>query len=303
MLDGRQYERHVTESELRARHALLQERVTQLEAAQELLRQTRQQLLHVERLRAMGQMAAAIVSQVDGPLATIERQAGELLAGDSSPATRSGLEEVQTAVGRLRELTQDALRFSRGGVPAVRSADLELLVGQVHRFFRPLARRVDLKLALAGDLPPVRVDPSHAEQVMANFVMNALDALEGRREPRICLSTGSASLDVLLQLEEEAGWPTRLVPDPPAVDLARAWIWAEVRDNGPGIPAEHLGLLFEPFFTTKGVGRGTGLGLSISRALAEECGGAVLVASRSGAGASFRLLLQSATPRVAGPDG
>ena len=77
------------------------------------------------------------------------------------------------------------------------------------------------------------------------------------------------------------------------VDLSREGPWAriQVRDNGPGIPAEHLGRLFDPFFTTKPVGQGTGLGLSISFGAIEQHGGRLTGGNAPQGGALFTVEL------------
>jgi two-component system sensor histidine kinase HupT/HoxJ len=64
-----------------------------------------------------------------------------------------------------------------------------------------------------------------------------------------------------------------------------------LRDNGPGIPPEHLPRMFDPFFTTKPVGKGTGLGLSISYGIVEQHGGKLDAANGSEGGAVFTLVL------------
>ncbi|XBP68350.1 ATP-binding protein [Polaromonas hydrogenivorans] len=68
-----------------------------------------------------------------------------------------------------------------------------------------------------------------------------------------------------------------------------------LRDNGPGIAAEHLSRIFDPFFTTKPVGKGTGLGLSISYGIVEQHGGVLSVSNHPGGGAEFLLELPVAS--------
>jgi CheY-like chemotaxis protein len=70
--------------------------------------------------------------------------------------------------------------------------------------------------------------------------------------------------------------------------------WATVRDNGPGIPAEHLEHLFEPFFTTRPAGKGSGLGLSISDGILHQHHGTIRVESAWGAGAAMHISLPAA---------
>jgi signal transduction histidine kinase len=74
-------------------------------------------------------------------------------------------------------------------------------------------------------------------------------------------------------------------------DRQVAYLAVEIRDQGVGIPEEHLEHLFEPFFTTKGVGEGTGLGLSIAYGIVQEHGGWIDVASQPGKGSCFSVFL------------
>jgi len=74
-----------------------------------------------------------------------------------------------------------------------------------------------------------------------------------------------------------------------------------LRDNGPGIPADHIGRVFDPFFTTKPVGQGTGLGLSISFGAIEQHGGQLVAGNAPEGGARFELSLPLASTRSPAP--
>ncbi|WP_051321426.1 PAS domain-containing sensor histidine kinase [Chrysiogenes arsenatis] len=125
-------------------------------------------------------------------------------------------------------------------------------------------RAVALRFELGENLPTVRGSAARLEQIIINFIMNALEAVPEKRG-EITVATYRLKGDDMLAVE--------------------------VRDNGCGIDTETLARLFEPFYTTKRGRGGTGLGLSISRATAEEHGGSIVVESTVGAGATFRLLL------------
>jgi signal transduction histidine kinase len=119
-------------------------------------------------------------------------------------------------------------------------------------------------------VPRAVADEHGLGQVFLNLIINAAQALKGKggpAEPRLRVATG-------LHGEDR--------------------VKVEVQDNGPGIPAEHLGRIFEPFFTTKPVGEGTGLGLSICHGIISGLGGELSVESQPGQGATFRILLPAA---------
>ncbi len=101
------------------------------------------------------------------------------------------------------------------------------------------------------------------EQVFHNIILNAIQALEGRKDGLIGIRT--LRQDSTVQIS--------------------------ISDNGPGIPKEHLSLIFDPFFTTKPPGKGTGLGLSISSEIIKKHGGSIWVESEPGRGTTFHIIL------------
>jgi two-component system NtrC family sensor kinase len=118
---------------------------------------------------------------------------------------------------------------------------------------------------------PVEVDATQLQQVLANLVVNGIDAMPEGGELHV--SVGRRALS------------------PPDGGPARPMTCVDVRDRGEGIPPEHLPRVFEPFFSTKGVGEGTGLGLSVSWGIVAEHGGWIGVQSRVGEGSCFTVAL------------
>jgi CheY-like chemotaxis protein len=121
-------------------------------------------------------------------------------------------------------------------------------------------------------------DADQLQQVLANLLTNARQALEHRPAPRRLRIAARAA---------EGG----------AVEITAA-------DNGPGVAAAARGRVFDPFFTTKPVGSGTGIGLAVSRGIAEAHGGSLTLedAAEEGGGARFVLRLPKATPGGTAPD-
>ncbi len=119
---------------------------------------------------------------------------------------------------------------------------------------------VVLNLDLAADLPPAHCDPAQIEQVVLAMVINAIDAMP--QGGNLWIKTQAA--DDALQLT--------------------------IRDDGIGIPEEHLPHIFEPFYTTKEAG-GSGLGLAISQNIVERHGGQIEVDSAIGRGTTFKIVL------------
>jgi two-component system NtrC family sensor kinase len=123
---------------------------------------------------------------------------------------------------------------------------------------------------LQAELPPVAGKPTEVEQIVANLLANAEEAMYSAH--------GGGALKVETRLEGEA-------------------LILIVQDDGPGIPADVLPRIFEPFFTTKGE-RGTGLGLAIARRIAREAGGDLEAGNAPTSGARFVLRLPVAVPGV-----
>ena len=174
--------------------------------------------------------------------------------------------------------------------------------------------RVEHRWSLDGECPPVLVAQQHLEQVLANLLLNAVDALD---------SQSGAEIEVAVSVEDgpAAHLPRRREGDPPGInymhrrrvahdsevealgtlETARRVVVITVSDNGPGLPESDVDNVFDPFFTTKEPGRGTGLGLFISARLVGGMGGRIEVENRPGAGARFTVRLPEAVAAGAGP--
>jgi signal transduction histidine kinase len=128
---------------------------------------------------------------------------------------------------------------------------------------------VQLSGKLAPQLPNCPADREGIHRAVLNVVGNALDAVEESDGAQVVVGT--------------------------SVESDGAWVRVQVKDNGPGIPADKLADIFRPFVSTKGA-RGTGLGLAVSRKVLREHGGDILVQSRPGTGSLFTLRLPLRSP-------
>lgn len=125
--------------------------------------------------------------------------------------------------------------------------------------------RVDSRLQLDQNLPPVKANRTHVQKALLNLFHNGIEAME----------SGSAG-DPVLTVK------TRTVQEPSVVQVS-------IGDNGPGFSPDHLKRLFDPFFTTKS--SGIGMGLAISRTLVEANGGHLWLEPDASPGAQFHLTL------------
>ncbi len=230
----------------------------------------RREVAHVGRVTMMGQLASALAHEINQPLGAILRnaEAAELFMQDASP----DLEEIRAIVADIRKDDQragaviDRMRGLLKRQPLdTRALDVGGLVGDVRALVRAdaAARQVKVMVEVPGDLPTVRGDRVHLQQVLLNVVLNGMDALNG--------SHGERRISVIALLH---GAQT--------VEIA-------VSDTGSGIPADQLAHVFDPFFTTKP--SGMGMGLPISRTIIEAHGGRLWAENNSSGGATFRFTL------------
>lgn len=292
VLSTKNYETEITYQELRKRNQELQQNLAELQETQHML-------VHSERLSAMGQMAAAIVHEINNPLTVLSGRVQMLLARERLEY-RDEIVLIREATTRLTEMTRNILRFARRKHldQVALPLDLNPLIEEILNFFLPLMKKIDLRTELTPVLPQVWGNAAQIEQVMTNLMVNAADAIEDQPERELLVSTGRGNLAGILATEQERGWETRFALPVQERDLHRDRVFAAVADNGPGIGAENIDQLFEAFFTTKGPGKGTGLGLAICRSIAENLQGNILVASKVGEGAIFRLVLHLADDLV-----
>ena len=197
-------------------------------------------------------------------------------AGEGTPL-REDLEEIGSAARRSADLTRQLLAFARKQAVAPRVLDLnETAAGMLKMLRRLIGEDIELRWVPGEGLWPVEIDPSQLDQVLANLVVNARDAIGG--VGRVTIETRT------LRAGEEycARHPGVLPGD---------YVLLAVTDTGCGMDPETQAHIFEPFFTTKGTGRGTGLGLATVYGIVKQNRGFIHVTSQPGQGTTFELYL------------
>ncbi|HEX2045492.1 MAG TPA: PAS domain S-box protein [Gaiellaceae bacterium] len=247
-------------------------------------RRLEEQLFRSQKLEAVGRLAGGVAHDFNNLLTGILGYADLLYMGlaEDDPR-RADAAEVKRAAERAATLTRQLLAFSRRQVLKPRVIDLNRVVEDMERMLRRLiGEDVELVTAVDPALGRVEADPGQIEQVIANLVVNARDAMpEGGR---LVLETENVEVD--------GTFTAGRVEMPPG-----AYVVLAVTDTGVGMDAETQAHAFEPFFTTKEVGKGTGLGLATVYGIVKQSGGYIWVYSEQGEGTTFRIYL----PRVEKP--
>lgn len=243
------------------------------------LRQLEAQLLHAQKMEAVGRLAGGVAHDFNNILTAImgnvELTLATLDAGAPNAARiTDSLEQINRAGQRAANLTRQLLAFSRRQVMQPTVLDLNAVLGDMTKMVqRLIGENVRLRMEFDAQLGPVYADAGQIEQVIMNLAANARDAMKAGGELRICTRA----------LPPTAG----IGPESPRVPAAMI----EVTDTGEGIAPEIQPRIFEPFFTTKPAGQGTGLGLPTSFGIVQQFGGRITVESVSGQGATFRVVL------------
>lgn len=240
-------------AELTSANTALAGKVEALDAAQRILRETRDAAVQAGKLAVLGQMAAGITHELNQPLTaltTLSDNANQLAERGRIDEVRGNLTHISQLAERMGRIVSHIKAFSRKGDAARATVSVDEAIRQALMLVETRRRQARVTV-MAEPVPAdlaVWANAVRLEQVLVNLIRNAIDAMAEATQPE------SAAVHV-------------------RVETTQKWVRITVRDFGPGIPADVLPRLFEPFFTTKDDGLGLGLGLAISLAIIEDFGG------------------------------
>jgi PAS domain S-box-containing protein len=236
-------------------------------------RKLEEQLLHAQKMEAIGRLAGVVAHDFNNLLTAI-RASAELLREECGARGAGDIREIEKACGRATDLTRRLLALGRRQVLEERMIDVNAMVGDMERMLaRVVGESVALEVSLAPKLPACRADPGQLQQVIMNLAVNARDAMPGGG--RLVIRTDNATLDA------EAAGGRGL--------SAGRYVVLSVIDSGVGMDEATRRRAFEPFYTTKEPGRGSGLGLSTVYGVVSQCGGAVEITSAPGQGTTVKV--------------
>ena len=236
------------------------------------LKSAERQMWQVEKMSALGRLAASVAHEVGNPLGAIDIQL-QLLQEDLSAIdgalpdkTLRRIDIARAEMRRLEGIVQNFLRLSRPPALRLKRADPNDLLHNIYQLVAPEAREksLHLHLELGRCLPPIEVDENQLSQCLLNLLINAFQAVGDQGHIR--LRSREEDGDVLI----------------------------EIADDGPGIPPEDLERIFEFYYTTKE--EGTGLGLSIAQRIVHQHAGTLSVDSQQGEGTRIAIRLPGIPP-------
>lgn len=219
-----------------------------------------EQILHTDKLATLGQLAAGIVHELNNPLTSITVYSEYLHAKSVRAGADAGdvekLRRIVEASSRMTRFTRDLVTYARPTNEEETALSIREVALEGARFCEHVLEEcgVTLTTDFDADLAPISGVRGQLHQVFVNLVTNASHALATQGGGHVHIEAHRAT-------------------SPKGEDE----VVLRVRDDGPGISAEHLPRIFEPFFSTKGEGRGTGLGLSIVRKIVKAHRGTVEV--------------------------
>ena len=230
------------------------------------LQETHLQLVQLEKLRSLGDMAAGVAHEINNPLGGIIIYTSLLMEGLApDDAKRADLERIVHEATRCKEIVKSLLEFARQSGDKKELIDVNRAITDGLLFLENQAtfHNIEIIKELDPSIPPLWGNAGQLKQVFLNIMINAADAMQGR---------GVLTIKTFFARDGDK-------------------IAIEFSDTGGGIPEDILPRIFDPFFTTKRVGEGTGLGLSMSYGIVKEHNGSIEVDTVAGSGTTFRVVL------------
>jgi PAS domain S-box-containing protein len=247
--------------------------------AEETARRQQFELAHLLRVNIMSEMASVLAHEINQPLTAISNFAGAALQLEADGKLSGGrareiMGDIHHQAHRAGEVIRRLRAFMRKRPGEIAAADLNGAVSEALALMEPELRRGRVRLIFtpAAYIPPLTMDAVQIQQVVANLVQNAVDAMEA-------VAADARRVEVSTSLVDGGD---RAV--------------TRVCDSGKGIPAGHLQRIFDSFYSTKA--RGLGMGLNISRSIVESHGGSLEVFNNpgGGGGATFEFTLPLTKP-------
>ncbi|MBI5075245.1 MAG: PAS domain S-box protein [Nitrospirae bacterium] len=239
--------------------------ITERKKAEEEKERLKKQLAEVEKLSALGRIAANVADEIRNPLTAVGGFARRLRKIADSEKEQKYAEFIIEEVSRLESILRDVLAFSRTRSPLMEDHDIRSILDEALKTWEESIRQQAITVQKAyGDGTVIRVDKDQIREALERIIENALDAM-----PK------GGTLSLLLDREMVKGAPYARV---------------RIQDTGRGISADNIEKIFEPFFSGSISRKGTGLGLPIAKSIVEGERGIIRVQSNEGSGTTVSVL-------------
>jgi len=246
--------------------------VASLETANAELRRAQSEIIRAEKLASVGRLSAGIAHEIGNPIGIVTGYLELLKQQEISEGERvEFLNRAQQEVERISTIIRQLLEISRPALGSCQPFSVHALIEDMVEGLnlQPFMSHIRLKSEFQAQADCAALDSNQLRQVFLNLIINAADAVSAK---------GTDARGELVIATENA----------PAAEASsgktRNWLNIHFKDNGSGIPGQHLESIFDPFFTTKEPGKGTGLGLAVSFMIMESVGGTLRAESSVGEG-------------------
>lgn len=249
-----------------------------IQATEEALRKSEEQLLQAQKLESVGRLAGGIAHDFNNMLTAINGYSDLILRDiKETDPIRHKIIEIKKAGERSSSLTQQLLAFSRKQILKPEILNINQTVSEISSLLeRLIGEDISLIKILDFKINTVMVDPGQLSQVIVNLAVNARDAMPNGGT--VTIETKNVYLDEQFASTNSGG-------------KTGEFVLLSVTDSGIGIDEANLLQIFEPFFTTKEVGKGTGLGLATVYGFIKQSDGYITVESKPGEGTTFKIFL------------
>ena len=254
----------------------LKEQIEERIRAEEAKEKLETQLLHAQKMEAIGTLAGGIAHDFNNLLQVISGYVQLLLMRkDVKDTEHLYLKQIDESARKASELTKQLLIFGRKVESKLITLSLNQEIIEIYKLFqRTIPKMIDIELDLAENLKLINADPVQLEQIMMNLGLNAKDAMPDGG--KLTFETKNVVLDQVYCRTH--------------VDIVPGeYVELKISDTGYGMDKGTLEHIFEPFYTTKETGKGTGLGLAIVYGLVESHGGHIMCYSEPGQGTTFKI--------------
>jgi len=247
---------------------LVEERTLELKTSEGSLRKTQKDLVRMEKMATIGQIASTVNHEIKTPLNVLYMNLQLLKKEIKKSSVEESVQKekmlqmtalINNEIVRINGIIEEFVKYARFPAPVFSKNNLNDIVGQIAEIISQVARdaRVTIEVVLDESIHPVFFDEKKITQALLNLCMNALQAM----------SNGGVLILTTCQDKE--------------------YLQVMVSDTGEGIEPKDLEKIFEPFFTKKV--QGMGFGLAIVQRIAEDHGGKIMCRSDVGQGTTFTL--------------